>query len=735
MDHTQTSDAVQDTKTDRQKHYRSCNLCEAICGLVIEHDGTQVLSIKGDPDDPLSKGHICPKAIALQDIYEDPDRLRQPIERTADGWQPITWKAAFEKIEQRLDEIRTKHGDDSIAMYLGNPTVHNYGAMLFQRFLGQALNTKHRFSATSVDQLPHHAASSFMFGHSLLIPVPDVDRTQHMLILGANPIASNGSMMTAPGIRARMKAIQQRGGKLVLVDPRATETAQLVDEHYFIHPGTDAFLLASLLHIIFDQKLESLDQSATYCKHLDRLREAVQPFTPKLVASHTGIAEVEMIRMATDFAKADSAVCYGRIGLSTQSHGGICQWLVNALNLVTGNLDREGGQMFTQPAVDVVGKKSTSHHFGRWRSRVRSFPEIDGELPVSVLAEEILIPGQGSIHALITNAGNPVLSTPNGTQLDEAFSQLEFMVSIDIYLNETTRHANIILPPAAGLETDHYDLAFNALAVRNVAKYSQPLFKPAENARYDWQIFRELSQRLWKHPSEFVAGIKSRLNGLMLNMLTPLRILKIGIAIGPYGLWRTWFSKNALTLKRLKQSPQGVDLGPLLPQLPGLLRTEDQKIDVAPEVYVNRLQEIATNVLEKKDTLQEDSFALIGRRHLRSNNSWMHNYARLIKGKDRCTLLMHSKDAAKLELENGMEVTITSRVGKIQLPLEITTDIMPGVVSIPHGYGHNRKGSQISIAETNAGASINDLTDDQIIDELTGNAAFSGQRVTVQHAS
>ncbi|MFK7778773.1 MAG: molybdopterin-dependent oxidoreductase [Gimesia sp.] len=723
-------------KTDPQKHYRSCNLCEAICGLVIEHDGTKVLSIKGDPDDPLSKGHICPKAIALQDVYEDPNRLRQPIERTEGGWQPITWEQAFEKIEQRFVEIQTKHGNDSIAMYLGNPTVHNYGAMLFQRFLGQALKTKHRFSATSVDQLPHHMASSLMFGHSLLIPVPDIDHTQHMLILGANPIASNGSMMTAPGIRARMKAVQQRGGKLVLVDPRATETAKLVNEHHFIHPGTDAFLLAALLHIIFDQKLENLDQCEPFSKHLDQLRDAVHPFTPRLAALQTGIAEVEIIRMATEFAEADRAVCYGRIGLSTQVHGGICQWLVNALNLITGNLDRKGGQMFTLPAVDVVGKKSTTHRFGRWRSSVRSFPEIDGELPVSVLAEEIRTSGQGSIRALITNAGNPVLSTPNGRQLDEAFSQLEFMVSIDIYLNESTRHANIILPPATGIETDHYDLAFNALAVRNVAKYSPPLFKPSDNSRYDWQIFRELSQRLWRHPKGIISGIKSRFNSLLLKFLTPLRILKIGISIGPYGRWKTMFGKNSLTLNRLKQSPHGIDLGPLLPRLPGLLLTADQKIDTAPAAYVNRLKEIASDLIAKRETHKDiTSFALIGRRHLRSNNSWMHNYERLIKGKNRCTLLMHSTDAAQLELENGMEVIVTSRIGEVRIPLETTTDIMPGVVSIPHGYGHNREGSQISIAEMNPGVSINDLTDDQIIDELTGNAAFSGQRVTVQHAS
>lgn len=719
-------------RNDLQTHYRSCNLCEAICGLVVEHDGKQVVSIKGDRDDPLSRGHICPKAIALQDIHQDPNRLTHPIRRDGTTWTRISWDEAFTEIEQRLGAIRAQHGDDAVALYLGNPTVHNYGATLFQKFLGEALSTKHRFAATSVDQLPHHVAASLMFGHSLLIPVPDVDRTDHMLILGANPIASNGSIMTAPGIKSRLKAIRDRGGKLVLVDPRATETSKVVDEHHFIRPGSDVYLLAALLNVIFDAGLEDLGQNHSITKNMEGLRESVRPFTSELAESQTGISRKAIITIATEFAEAESAVCYGRIGISTQLHGGLCQWLANALNLVTGNLDRPGGQMFTNPAVSIVGRQSTTAEFGRWKSRVRGLPEFGGDLPVSVLAEEILTAGEGQIHALITNAGNPVLSTPNGQQLERALEQLDFMVAIDIYLNETTKHANIILPPASGIETDNYDLAFNALAVRNVAKYSPALFKPAQDARYDWQIMQELAIRLKPNGAGIVSKVRHALSKSLLRRLTPQRILNAGLAVGPYGAWRKLFGSHRLNLKRLKRSPHGIDLGPLIPMLPSALRTDDRKIDAAPKVYTQHLAQIA---MELSDADSANSFALIGRRHLRSNNSWMHNSERLVKGPDRCTLMMNPLDAKGLNVEAGSIVLVSSSVGEVRLPLEVTDDIMLGVVSMPHGYGHHREGIEIPTAQRHAGVSINDLTDDAVTDELTGNAAFSAQRVTVSAAT
>lgn len=722
-----------DMSDEVQITYRACNLCEAICGLTIEHDHQHVLSIKGDREDPLSRGHLCPKALALQDIYTDPDRLRRPMRRTSSGFKPISWGDAFAIVGEKITAIRKEYGDDSVALYLGNPTVHNYGALFFQSFLKDALRTKNRFSATSVDQLPHHFVANQMFGHGLLIPVPDIDNSDYLYIIGANPAVSNGSMMTAPDVKNRMKSIRERGGKIVLLDPRATETSPMVDEHHFIRPGTDVYLLAATLNVIFSEGLPRVQTYRGALKNLHALQEAVRDVTPDLVAKATGVDAEVIRRLAIEFARARRAVIYGRIGVSTQEHGGICHWLINAINLVTGNLDRPGGPMFTKPAVNIVGRRGTSNELGRWHSRVRQLPEFEGELPVSVMAEEMLTPGSGQIRALITNAGNPVLSTPNGSQLDRAIEGLDFYVAIDIYRNETTRHADLILPPTTGLESDHYDLAFNALAVRNVAKYSPQIFETDGDALSDWQIIKELTKRLTPPPTRLLDSLARPLKMAILEWVTPQRLLNIGLATGPYGAWRRPF-RGGLNLNRLKASVHGVDLGELRPRLPGVLRTIDKKIDAAPARCIRRFEEVihdfATRTEEPSEGARRD-FALIGRRSLRSNNSWMHNSQRLVKGKNRCSLMMHTSDAQQLQLVNGEDVNVRSAVGEISIPLEITDAIMPGVVSIPHGYGHARSNSRLQIANANAGVSINDLTNERIVDELTGNAAFSAQRVSV----
>lgn len=705
-------------------HYRVCNLCEAICGLEIKHDGQKVHSIKGDKEDPFSKGHICPKAVALDDIYKDPDRLKRPVKKFADGWQEISWQEAFDEIENKINTIKSKHGNDSIALYLGNPTVHNYGSLLFHDQLVKALNTRNIFSATSVDQLPHHFAANFMFGHSLLIPVPDIDRTDHMLIMGANPLASNGSLMSAAGVDKRLKKIQDRGGKIVVIDPRQTETAELADEHHFISPGEDVFLLLSMLYVIFDKGMIRLKGNELHTIGLAELRKLISDYDPQKVAERIGISADTIEKLATEFAKAEKAVCYGRMGLSTQAHGGLCQWLINVLNIVTGHFDKAGGAMFTTPAVPLIRGKISNNNFGRFKSRVRSLPEFNGELPVSVLAEDILAEGEGQIKALITHAGNPVLSTPNGTKLDKALTGLDFMVSIDIYINETTRHAEIILPPATGLEVDHYDLVFNSLAVRNTAKYSPALFEPEPGTRYDWQIFKELGKR--------ISGKLSFID----RFSTPTRLLDLALRFGPYGTFRKFSNLfSGLSLKKLKIHEHGVDLGPLQPELPGILKTSDNKINLAPEVFLNRLMEVTEEFKSSSAKEESDQFLLIGRRHVRSNNSWMHNIERLMKGKDRCTLMMNEEDARKLEVADHQKVRVSSRVGEVVVPVETSKKIMLGVVSLPHGYGHDRNGTKMTIAEANAGVSINDLTDDQQIDPLTGNAAFSGQPVKISPLS
>lgn len=690
-----------------KKHFRNCNLCEAICGIAITHEDGKILSIEGDKLDPFSRGHICPKAVALKDIYEDPNRLRKPVRRTADGWAEIGWDEAFDEAAAGILAVQERCGRDAVAVYQGNPSVHNLGTMLNGRDLLKALKTKNTYSATSVDQLPHHFASWAMLGHHFLIPVPDIDHTDYFLVFGANPLASNGSLMTSPDIINRLNAIKKRGGKIVLVDPRKTETTRLTDEHFFITPSSDAFLLLAIVNTLFAEDLADLGRLADHVDGVEVLREASSEFTLERAEPLTGVPAADIRRLAHEFAAAKSAVCYGRIGLSTQRFGGLCQWLINAINILTGNFDRQGGAMFTSPAFDLMQASKSGNVYNRWQSRVRKLPEFMGELPVAALAEEILTGGEGQVKALVTSCGNPVLSTPNGSQLDKALDGLEFMVSIDIYINETTRHANIIMPPATNLESSHYDIIFNTFAVRNTAKYSGPLFSKGGEARHDWEIFQQLVHRL------------SRKTG---PCQTEAPEAKLDMAL--------MFGRYQLSIEKLKEDPHGIDLGELRSCLPDRLLTENKRIDLAPEILVRDLERLKS--VFELDEDKEFPFSLIGRRHLRDCNSWLHNSERLMKGRNRCTVMMNSADADRLKLTDGQTVRASSRVGSVEMPLEITDNIAPGVVSIPHGYGHRRKGIDLDVAANHAGESINDLTDETVIDELTGNAAFSGVRVRIE---
>jgi anaerobic selenocysteine-containing dehydrogenase len=567
-----------------------------------------------------------------------------------------------------------------------------------------------------------------MFGHQLLLPVPDLDRTDLFLILGANPAVSNGSMMTAPGVGRRLQEIRQRGGKVILIDPRFTETARLADRHLFIKPGTDVLLLLALLHVVFDEALTRLDHLVAFTKGVDIVANLVSEFPPDKVAPITGIEAGQIRLLAREFASAESAVCYGRVGVSTQEFGAACQWLINVLNIVTGNLDRTGGAMFTSPAFDpITAPESLAPRgsFARWHSRVRKLPEFSGELPVVTLAEEILTAGAGQIKALVTSAGNPVLSTPNGRQLDRALAGLEFMVAIDFYINESTKHAHIILPPSTSLEREHYDVAFHLLAVRNTTKFSPALFEPDEETRHDWEIFFELQTRM-ANQGLFGRGKRK----LIKRFFGPERILDLGLRFGPYGAKLNPFSKG-LTLRKLKKAVHGIDLGPLSSCLPERLRTSDKRIELAPDVLVKDVERVKAK-FDNASLPSNGDLLLIGRRQLRSNNSWMHNSQRLVKGKPQCTILMNPTDAAQRQLRPGQKVSVRSRVGSVEVPIEISEEMMPGVVSIPHGWGHDRLGIQIEVAQQHAGESINDVTDDLTIDALCGTAAFSGTWVAVE---
>jgi anaerobic selenocysteine-containing dehydrogenase len=710
-------------------HFRTCNLCEAMCGIAIEVEGGAIRSIRGDADDPFSRGHICPKAVALQDVHSDPDRLRLPLRRVGSGWEEISWDQALALAANRLASIQGLHGRNAVAVYQGNPMVHNHGALLFAQLLVRTLRTRSCFSATSVDQLPHMLASLLMFGHQLLLPVPDIDRTGFLLMLGANPLVSNGSLMTAPGVEKRLKAIRARGGRIVVVDPRRTETAALADRHLAIRPGADAFLLLAILHTLFAEGRLRPGRLDSFSDGLRTIAAAVKPFPPEAVSEATGLPAAAIRELARDFAAAPSAVAYGRVGVSTQEFGALCCWLVNVLNVVTENLDRVGGAMFPRPAVDLVafadriGKRG---HFDKGRSRVRGLPEFGGEYPVAALAEEIETPGPSQIRALLTLAGNPVLSTPNGGRLSRALEQLDFMVSVDLYLNETSRHAHLILPPTFALEHDHYDVVFHALAVRNTAKHSPALFEPAPGARHDWQILLELSERLTAERGG--SSLASRASHAVLRRLGPRGLIAWLLRMGPYGAGLLPFGRG-LTLKKLEALPHGIDLGPLEPCFPDRLFTENRRIALAPPRLVADLGRLSLAMVPLRRP--PEGLRLIGRRDLRSNNSWMHNSERLVKGPDRCTLLMHPDDAAARGLADGQRVQIRSRVGALVAPLEVTDAMRPGVVSLPHGWGHGREGTRLATANAHAGVSVNDLTDDQAVDALSGNAAFSSVSVEV----
>lgn len=694
-------------------HYRTCNLCEAICGLEIKYQENTILSIKGDQEDVLSQGHICPKAVALQDLYADKDRLKTPIKRTENGWIDISWEDAFDEVAEQITSIQKKYGKNAVGSYRGNPTVHNIGLMLFGAPFLKSIGSNQNYTATSVDQLPHHFTSLMMFGHYLLMPIPDIDRTDFMLIMGGNPAVSNGSIMTAPDFSNRLKAIKKRGGKVVVVDPRFTETSKIASQHYFIKPGTDAFLLLSIIHVVFENNLASKGSLVDSFNGWGIIKDIVKEYPPEKISKTVGIGSEEIIQLAIQFASSKTAVCYGRLGLSTQEFGGLCQWLVNVLNCVTGNMDAIGGAMFTKPAIDIVGMSKMTGKagsFNKQQSRVHQLPEFTGEFPVSTLADEILTEGEGQIKAMITIAGNPVLSTPNGQKLEKALESLDFMVAIDIYLNETTKHANIILPTTSGLETAMYDLVFHQFAIRNTAKYSDILFEKKDEQRHDWEILKELTNRL--------SGVE---NPMSLEQTLD------------YMLQFSSYREPKLSVSELKKHPHGIDYGTLESQFPNRLFTKDKKIELAHPLFIADLKRLNTKLVQLKNEQKPDyPFILIGRRHLRSNNSWMHNSERLVKGKNRCTLLIHPRDASSLNLTENEIVMVSSTIGEVKVHVEITKNIMVGVVSMPHGWGHHRKGIKMRVAQENSGVSLNDLTNSDQRDALTGNADFSGTKVKIE---
>ena len=716
-----------------ETHYRVCNYCEAMCGVQVDFDASaetpeKVFRVRPDKSDTFSHGSMCPKASALGPLYLDPKRLKYPVKKVISDngdveWKTIGWDEAYTTVVDNLKRIREQHGANSIGTYLGNPIVHNLGMTMFVKVLTRAIGSKNVFSATSMDQLPHHFAAHFMFGNEFRIPVPDIERTDHMIIMGANPMASNGSIMTSAGVSKRLQNIQNRGGKFIVIDPRKTETAKVCSEHHFIKPGMDLYFLLAFLHILFRDKHIDLGHLADHMVGFEQIEPLVADYNPDTVAPITGLSAAVIEQLVAEFMAAKTAVLYGRMGLSTQPHGGLCHWLINSINIASGNFDKPGGMMFPSPAIELARGKQHDV-FGRRHSRVRGLPEFYGELPVSTMADEVLTEGDDQIKGFVTICGNPVLSTPGGHRLDQGLKDIDFMVSIDNFINETTRHADIILPTPSGLETEHYDLVFNIISVTNNAKYSLPMVEIEEDRPFDWQVLKELAHRIAP-------------KGLSLfdRLSTPRRVINLGLMLGEYGKLsspRRWFT--GLSLKKVIDSKHGVDLGPLRSRVPTGLNTPDKKIHITPAVFLKRLAEVNSEefpqlVAAQDTTAVENSsrFKLIGRRNVYTNNSWMHQVPNLNKSKQvRCTAMLSPISAKALNIFDGEEVKITSRVGEVLIPVEITDSMMPGVVSIPHGFGHARAGTQVPVADLKPGVSVNDLTDPMHIDPLTGNAAFSG---------
>jgi anaerobic selenocysteine-containing dehydrogenase len=718
--------------------YRTCPICDAICGLRLTlGDDGKVLSVRGDAADPLSKGYICPKGASLGRLDEDPDRLRRPMMRSGDQWHEVTWDEAFQEVERGLMGVIGARGRESVAAYFGNPTFHTLGGILYRGVLAQGLSTRNVYTASSIDQLPKHVSCGLMFGNAVAISVPDLDRTDYLMVLGANPAESQGSLCSAPDFPGRLKALRRRGGKLVVIDPRRTRTAEMANEHHFIRPGTDACLLLGIVHTLLTENLTSVNIDV---EGMEELRQLAVAFSPQAVAPVCGVPADAITRLARELAIAASAAVYARVGTCTVDFGTVTQWLVDVINILTGNFDRPGGVMFPKTATMEVPVGPRPFTSGRWHSRVRGLAEVLGEFPVVTLADEIEVPGDGQVRALVTVAGNLVLSAPDGPRLGRALQGLDFMVSVDPYLNETTRLANVILPPPRILQMRHYDLLELSVAVRNYTRFSPPVLPLEPGQLSEEEIMARLTLiAMGKGSNADPAELDEMLINGMLTAATQMRgspaegadpaalragldgdtgselMLDAMLKLGPYGL----------SLAELRANPHGIDLGALQPRLPEVLFTASGRVRLAP-------QELAEEIsrLRQRLTAPAPDMVLIGRRQLRSNNSWLHNVPTLVGGSNACTLHVNPLDVARLGL--GSNARVRSAVGEVIAPVEATEAVMPGVVSLPHGWGHG--GAAQRIAAGHPGVNANALTNSSAADVLSGNAVFNGIPVTVSPA-
>ena len=738
-----------ETATHRT-HFRTCPLCEATCGLAVEVEGDQVVRVRGDDGDPFSRGFICPKGANLGALHHDPDRLRTPLVRRDGTLQEATWDEAFTAIAEGFGRVFEEHGRESLAILLGNPTTHHLAPAFYLGPLIRACATRQIYSASTVDQMPAHVVSGLLWGDPAAFPIPDIDRTDHLLMLGANPMASNGSLMTAPDFPGRIKEMPTRGARLVVVDPRRTETAARANEHLFIRPGTDVFWLAALVQTLFEEDLVDIGRLEPFVSGVDVVRDLVAAFTPEAVADLCGIDADTTRRHARDLAGAAAGAVYGRIGAHTVEFGTATAWMCAILNVLTGNFDRPGGVMTSSPLaahIDDGEPGGKGYVVGRWKSRVNGHPEVNGEFPAASLADEMETGGPGQIRAALSVATNPVLSYPNSNRLDSAFGELDFFVAFDIYVNETTRHADVILPAPSALDEPNYEMTFMVNAIRSFGKYDDPVFEtfgPDEA-----EIFARLTLAIrgdgagadpnLVHDDLIERAITKLVDGHDLDRdkieaeLEGLSPLQKQLDLKLRGGWQgDLFGKRpgGVSLRKLAEHEHGIDLGPMVERFPARLKTASGKFELASP----HLVEDWARVRARFDQPQGEGLLLIGRRHLRSNNSWMHNVPSLVAGKSRCTLLMHPEDADARGLGSGSRTEIRSKAGALEVEVEVSDVMMPGVVSLPHGWGHGRPGSRMSVAADNAGVASNVLTDDRVIDTASGNGVLNGIPVEVAAA-
>ena len=735
-----------------QWYHRSCSICEASCGIRVlaDREKREVLRIEGNPEDPISQGHICPKATALKGVFEDPDRIKRPLRKTADGgWEEISWSEAYDFAAERIGALQAEHGNDTLGVYIGNPSGFDVGCLLYNRFILESLRTPRMFSAATMDHFPKLYTSRVLFGKGSILPIPDIDRCDYFLCLGGNPIVSQGSLMSAPGIKKKLRAIQDRGGRFVVVDPRRTESAEVADEHLFIKPGADAYFLFSIVHTLFASELVRLGRFEAFTDGIEEIRALADDFSPESTAAATGIDAETTRRIARELADHPHACVYGRIGTCTVEFGTLASWLVDVVNILLGRYDEPGGMMFPRPATGQhePGNPMPPIPIGPYKTAARGLPTVDGHLPASAFAEE-LDPeraGEGRVRALVITCGNPVLSMPAGDRIARGLDGLDFMVAVDIYLNETTQYADLILPTAPQLTHENFDFLCQSTAVRNHVRYGEQVFEPEPGEKRSWEVYLELAARInhaepeayddlhvMQNATRFAGKLGLDADEVIAELgpeRGPMRIVELQLRCGPYG---DQFGKNpdGLNLAKLKEARAAVDLGPLEPRFPDILRTEGRRIDLADRRITDDVARLASR---RRDFERPDGLRLIGRRQARNMNSWLHNLPNLAKGKARCTLLVHPEDATRHGLHPGARARVRSRVAALEVEVEISHEMMRGVVSLPHGFGHASPGIRLDVARARQpGVNANALTDEGPLDVPSGTSVANGIPVEIE---